>query len=264
MSPKNSLNSLKSHSDISAPELCQAWESQQRAYIEKREERTEMIIRVLMAQEKYLDHPLQVLDLACGTGSLSRAVLAKLPESSVVGIDYDPVLLRLAKENTEDSRFQTIECDITGSDWFSTQIPKFDAVISATALHWLDPQDLVNCYLTLPKYLNSGGIFLNADHLYFDKSLSWLRNISESIRSSFQEQELAKGVMSWDSWWEVALTQPGWEYEIAVHNSRWAEKHETIKVSVDFHLAALTAAGFTEVAQIWQFLDDRIIFGRLP
>ena len=44
----------------------------------------------------------------------------------------------------------------------------FDAVISATALHWLSPEHLAELYRRLASVVCSGGVFLNADHVASD------------------------------------------------------------------------------------------------
>ncbi|WP_157085762.1 class I SAM-dependent methyltransferase [Devriesea agamarum] len=248
-------------------ELLAAWHIQQTAFIEFRAQRTRCMMDVLSGLADERGRPVRVLDLGCGPGSLGTAVLDRMPDAQVVAVDRDPILLRLAKEtNRHGDQHVFIDADLAGPDWV-TAVPDgtYDAAISATALHWLGPDQLVALYQRLGSLLGDGAVFMNADHLFFDQvHQPFLDKFSQADRDRVQREHLNDGAMGWDEWWEVARSQPGWEKEAAQWHERWSEKHMTIPVSVQFHLSALRAAGFVETAQIWQWLDDRIIFGRRP
>lgn len=62
-------------------------------------ETTNMCIQAL---ERYLKKDDLVLDIGCGSGILSIAA-AKLGAKSVVGVDLDPMAVRVAKENTQQN-----------------------------------------------------------------------------------------------------------------------------------------------------------------
>ncbi|HJL19303.1 MAG TPA: class I SAM-dependent methyltransferase [Sandaracinaceae bacterium LLY-WYZ-13_1] len=52
-----------------------------------------------------LPHARRVLDLGCGTGATTRAVLGKLsPDAEVVGVDGSPEMVEVARANTLDPR----------------------------------------------------------------------------------------------------------------------------------------------------------------
>ncbi|MDN5915253.1 MAG: class I SAM-dependent methyltransferase [Pseudonocardia sp.] len=48
--------------------------------------------------------PGRLLDLACGPGSLARRAVRRFPGAEVVGVDFDPVMLELARRTTVDAR----------------------------------------------------------------------------------------------------------------------------------------------------------------
>lgn len=248
-------------------ELLAAWHQQQTAFIELREQRTRAITDVLVALHTELGRPLRVLDLGCGPASLATATLERLPDSQLVGVDRDPVLLRLAREtNRFGDQMLLVDADLTSPE-LADQIPPgpYDAAISATALHWLDPDQLAGLYLRVGTLLGPSAIFMNADHLYFDQIHEpALAEVAQSERERVRLALLASGAMTWDDWWQAAFKMPGWQAEAELWQTRWAAKHTTVPASLEFHLAALRAAGFTEVAQIYQWFDDRVIFGKKP
>jgi ftsJ-like methyltransferase len=246
-------------------QLLTSWHAQQTAFIEFRDLRVRAMLEAIRAL--HVEEGLRVLDLGCGPGSLCDAVAEAFPEAEVVGIDRDPILLRLGREtNRHGERVQLLDVDLTDPQW-TKQVGerKFDAVVSATALHWLSPDDLVRLYLSLPEVLNPGAVFLNADHLSYDsETQTFLREVSESDRERFRLSELERGVMTWEAWWDAARSQPGWEAETQEWERRWKDKTAPVKVSLDFHLDALRAAGFAETGHIYRWFDDVVVFARLP
>ena len=70
--------------------------------------------------------------------------------------------------------------------------------------------------------------------------------------------------MTWDAWWEAARSMPGWEAEAKQWEERWSDKSPIVKVSLEFHLSALRAAGFVETTHIFRWFDDVVVFARLP
>lgn len=249
---------------MSPEELLAAWHDQQKAFIELRDLRTRTMIDVLLKVRAEKGTPIKVLDLACGPGSLGTAVMQAIPDSSVVAVDRDPVLLRLGRETNKFDNIQFIDEDITSPNLPDSVGTDFDGVISATALHWLSPDQLAALYLRLGKMMNPGAVFMNGDHLFYDAvTQPYLRKTAEDVRDTFQNKFLEEGALSWDAWWKTALEMPGWQEETKLWHERWADDRPSIKVNVDFHLSALQAAGFVETAQIYQWFDDRIIFGRI-
>lgn len=249
-------------------ELLEAWHRQQTAFIEFRELRTRMITDALVRLREERARPLRLLDLGGGPASLASAALAVLPDGEAVAVDCDPVLLRLAREtNRYGDRLRVVQADLTAPD-LPDRLPAgpYDAAFSATALHWLDPDDLVALYQRLPRLLGPGALFMNADHLFYDaQHTPWLSAYAPAARAVFQQDAVAAdSVMGWEEWWAAATGMPGWEQEAAERERVWADDHPTVKVSLEFHVAALRAAGFTETGQLYQLLDDRIVFARLP
>ncbi|MGH7687623.1 MAG: class I SAM-dependent methyltransferase, partial [Candidatus Dormibacteria bacterium] len=149
-----------------ATEWLRRWDAQQQGHIPDREERFAAITEALAAQAG--ERP-RVLDLGSGPGSLSARVLQRLPESQVVAVDTDPVLLRIGREALAGDRVHFVDADLRG-DWEATLPagPPFDAAVSTTALHWLKLAELLPFYRRLASVLRPGGLFLDGDRFDFN------------------------------------------------------------------------------------------------
>lgn len=246
-------------------ELYEAWEHQQTAFIEFRQHRSACMMNSI-AHLYGADSPLRILDLGCGPGSLSRVALDRFPNCTVVGIDRDPVLTRLFAETlsaADRPRVRIIDADLCDPQWVR-EVPSgsYDAAVSATALHWLEPSELWGIYRGLASLIKPGGAVMNGDHLYFDAtSQPRFHGFSVRDRDQAYERATSNGAMEWQEWWDHALALPGWESEAQLHRERWTDKSPTTKVSVELHLSMMDAAGFTETGVLWRYLDDVIVCG---
>ncbi len=78
---------------------------------------------------------------------------------------------------------------------------RVDAILSATALHWLQPEELARLYRDLAGLLDAGGIFMNADHLR--TGCSQIDELGRAIAFTERDTILARGeIDSLDAWWE--------------------------------------------------------------
>ncbi len=88
----------------------QRWDAQQQAYLPDREER---FTAVLDAVEAACGRAPRVLDLAGGTGSITRRVLARFPASTSVVLDVDAALLAIARGTFDgDPRVRVCSADL--------------------------------------------------------------------------------------------------------------------------------------------------------
>jgi hypothetical protein len=156
---------------VTPDELVERWDSQQTAYIADREGRFTAILDTL---DLAAGDEFTAVDLACGPDSLTARVLNRFPQSRVVAVDYDPMLLELAREYLDDHghRVCFVDADLTEPQWSDRVAEQLDtsprAVLSTTALHWLQPEQVVGLYGRIKSMLGPGGLFLNGDHFRFD------------------------------------------------------------------------------------------------
>lgn len=239
--------------------LWEAWEHQQSAYIAGRDQRFEVVLDVLAAA---VPPDGTVLDLGCGTGALPARVLERFPEMTCIGVDLDPVLLAVARSALAhfDGRLDLREADLADPSWSAVlgdRVP--DAVVSSTALHWLAPPQLTRLYGEVAGILPAGGIVLNADHLRFDDRTPFRRTLAALHDDATQHAAFAAGAWDWDRWWSEAEADPALAPLVPERERRYADRPEPPQVGLDFHVAALLAAGFREAGPLWQLMDDFVV-----
>lgn len=253
--------------------LIRAWDDQQAAYITHREERFEIMLDVIarhceLSEEFTEDGKgLTVLDIACGPGSLSQRILDRFPGAQVIGIDFDPVLLRIADawlSNRHGSRFTAVDADIAAPDWV-TQLPSdaVHAAVSSTALHWLEPAQLVSVYAHLGNLLAPDGVFMNADHLRYDpRAQPFLHRAAAVDDERTQHNAHSSGVRTWDGWWAEATGIEEFGRHCDERDRRFADRPPTPHAPLELHLQALRTAGFAETGVVWRYYDDVVVFAR--
>lgn len=77
-----------------------------------------------------------MLDLACGTGSITDRVLKRFPEATSTGVDLDPALLTIAEGHfAGDARVTFVTADLKDPDWRAA-LPhgSFDAILTRKSL----------------------------------------------------------------------------------------------------------------------------------
>ena len=100
------------------------------------------------------------LDLACGTGILTREIAEKFPSAKIVGIDITKSYLNVAKQNSNS--FDNISFILDDAEEFKLD-SKFDCITASYLPKYCDPEILVkNCMM----HLNPGGKIIFHDFTY--------------------------------------------------------------------------------------------------
>ncbi|HKT04209.1 MAG TPA: class I SAM-dependent methyltransferase, partial [Rugosimonospora sp.] len=222
----------------------ESWDRQQEAYLPDREERFAAMLEVVAACAGPAP---AVLDLAGGTGSISLRVLRRFEHASTTLVDVDPVLLAIAGASLPE-RSTVVGADLRTPAW-SSALPRgdFDAVLTATALHWLPAPRLAEVYAEIRGVLRHGGVFLNADHMP-DPGLPELTERLADRRRTRRESRYAAGaVLSWEAWWDRVAKDPALGPLLARRREVFAGGHGLdTEPPVSWHLDALRAAGYAE------------------
>ena len=93
-----------------------------------------------------------VVDAGCGSGRVTEALLARLPEGRVIAIDASADMLAAARERLgDDPRVSYLEADLVA---FALERPA-DAILSTATFHWIADQAAL--YRALHAALRPGG-----------------------------------------------------------------------------------------------------------
>ncbi|MDX1775756.1 MAG: class I SAM-dependent methyltransferase [Desulfobulbales bacterium] len=107
------------------------------------------------------DRHLRVLDLGCGSGALSKLVLQKIPEATVVGFDLTPKMLDAYEKNL--SRYKGRYELICGDYRFDSLGGNYDIVLAGLTLQHLTWGERKDFYMVIYSILNANGSFILSD-----------------------------------------------------------------------------------------------------
>jgi SAM-dependent methyltransferase len=195
-----------------------------------------------------------VVDLGCGPGTVTRRLFDRLPRAQSIAVDVDPVLLTIASATfAGDARVRIVRADLRDPAWVD-ELPeqRVDAVLTATALHWL-PQDTVRrLYRDLVGLVRPGGVVAHTEHM----PLADLPRLGPALAEIERQRRAGRndGRARWDAWWEQAAREPVFRHPMAQRQAVFENSYPTEEFSppADWHLAALADAGFTEVGVVWR------------
>jgi len=105
----------------------------------------------------------RVLDLGCGTGGTSVALLKEFPLARVTGIDSSSDMLAVAAARVKQT---TWRIDFICQDMNHPLPPAesgFDAIISAFSLHYLNEQEKKDIFRRCRDVLKPGGMLIDAE-----------------------------------------------------------------------------------------------------
>ncbi|MEU4009825.1 methyltransferase domain-containing protein [Streptomyces pseudogriseolus] len=234
-----------------------SWDRQQEWYMPDREER----FRVMLDMVEALVGPApRVLDLACGTGSITARLLARLPDATSTGVDLDPALLAIAEGTfAGDERVTFVTADLKDPGWVS-RLPhdSYDAVLTATALHWLHREPLADLYGHLAGLIRDGGVFMNADHM-IDETTPRINAAERAQRHARMERAKEQGALDWAQWWQLAAKDPVLAGPTARRFEIYGEHADGDMPSPAWHARTLREAGFAEARPVWCSPSDTLL-----
>jgi ubiquinone/menaquinone biosynthesis C-methylase UbiE len=234
--------------------LVARWERQQERYLPHREERFGIMLDVVARQTEGSGP--RLLDLCCGTGSISKRALSRFPSASILAVDVDPAHLELGRRALGD-RVEWRDADLREQAW-AQDLPagSFDAVLSATAIHWFQPDEVVSMYRTLAGLLGVGGVFANADHL--PVSSSPIAALSQRLLDDWQTTQLQEAE-DYHAYRDALRVDPDLRSLVEEGDRRFADKPPGIAAPLSFHREALVAAGFATADEVWRHHADAIL-----
>ncbi|MFD7880597.1 class I SAM-dependent methyltransferase [Streptomyces sp. NPDC059766] len=239
------------------PAWQESWDRQQEWYMPDREERFRIMLDMV---EALVGTTPRVLDLACGTGSITARLLARFPGAVSTGVDLDPALLAIAEGTfAGDGRVSFVTADLKDPDW-PARLPydSYDAVLTATALHWLHREPLAALYGRIAELVRDGGVFMNADHM-IDESTPRLNAAERAWSHARRERARDAGALDWAAWWQVAAEDPVLAVPTARRFEIYGEHADGEMPSPAWHARVLREKGFGEARPVWCSPSDTLL-----
>ncbi|RFU84817.1 class I SAM-dependent methyltransferase [Streptomyces triticagri] len=235
----------------------ESWDRQQEWYMPDREERFRVMLDMV---EATVGPEPRVLDLACGTGSITDRLLKRFPNATSTGVDLDPALLAIAEGTfAGDGRVTFVTADLKDPRW-PDALPhdSYDAVLTATALHWLHAEPLAALYGQLGQLVREGGVFMNADHMC-DQATPRINEAERALRVARREAAQDAGALDWTQWWELAANDPVLAGPTAKRFEIYGEHADGDVPPVEWHARTLREAGFAEARAVWASPSDALV-----
>lgn len=184
------------------------------------------------------DRDIKVIDLGCGTGTISKKVLEKYPKAKITCVDIAEKMLEIAKYKLGDSEnFRYISGDFNSFEFDDT----YDVIVSSLALHHLaTDEDKNKFYGKIYETLNEGGVFYNSDVVLGSSDYLIQMNMGK--------------------WKEFMIKNEGLE---KVEN-KWLPNYyaEDSPCSLMKHLKMLEENRFKEVDVIWKYYNFSVYGGK--
>jgi tRNA (cmo5U34)-methyltransferase len=179
----------------------------------------------------------RVLELGVGTGTLTALVLSAFPHAHVTGVDLSPRMIERARDKLRPYRSRV---DLVAGDLGQFPAGKYDAVLSALAIHHLADRDKWRLFRKVYRLLPKGGYFGDGDdHLPEDSTFD---NRYAQVASMLSERGSPSAAWS--------MPQEVWhEHERFDH-----------PCAVATELAALERAGFRHVGNPWRFYGQAVVW----
>lgn len=142
-------------------------------------EQIEVMLRVVEARKAPVD---RFVDLGCGDGVLSSALLGRYPHAHATLVDFSPPMIDAARAKLggHDPAPGFAVADLGDPRWMeSLGESSFDAVVSGYAIHHLPDARKRALYAEIFSLLGRGGVFVNVEHVA--SSSPWIESISDDL-----------------------------------------------------------------------------------
>lgn len=184
----------------------------------------------------------RILDLGCGTGATSVAVLKEFPLAKVTAIDASSHMLDAATAKIKHSTWKVdFLCRDIKADFHSLPNGEdgFDAIVSGFSLHYLIADEKVEVFKRCLAALKPGGIFLDAEAV---------RPSSEMVFNLYMEK------------WKDFMRSNGFcEKEIGSHMLRFIR--DVKPMTIESQMELMNKAGFTDVECYFKYLNWAVVGG---
>ena len=182
------------------------------------------------------DSSFSMIDLGCGTGTISKTMKERFPNVNVTCVDIAGKMLEIAKHKV-GGNVTCIQADFNNFEFSE----KYDVVVSSLALHHLEnDSDKLEFYKKIFSALTDNGIFINID-------------VVLGSDDAIQELYMKK--------WKAFMSKSVSEDEI---NNKWLVNYyaEDRPAKMISHLDMLRDCGFSSVDVIYKYFNFAVYTGK--
>jgi SAM-dependent methyltransferase len=233
------------------------WNRFQESYVPDREQQFSLMLDYVALW--WRNAPVRALDLASGPGCVAERLLHRFPTAQVAAVDGDPWLLEMGRRVVEGGgRLTWIQADLRDAGWTGLlPHPAYEAVLSTTALHWLDEDAVRRTYRALAEIIVEDGLFLNADVM--PTGSSRVERLARTALDRWRGARARAEGESWQTFWGEAGQEPAFQELLAERSRRLGPRRPLRPATLEFHRDALLEAGFREVGEIWRRHETAIL-----
>lgn len=206
--------------------------------------------------------PLTVVDMACGTGAVTRLITEELAKQGrshthIIGVDPSAEALRLAQRGMEELQAKGIEVKANFIQGDTTDLPKFvknaDAVFFCNAIHLLP--DKLSAFKFIASILAPDGIFAcnsafyNGTYvegterfyrLWTRRAVGWLRREHPEVHLSREAKAMAMQQLDREGYISL-LREGGFPYIDSVEEQ-----------------AMVTVDSYRDIGRYWLFIEGAL------
>lgn len=196
---------------------------------------TEMVDALVSSIPFDNERKLQVIDLGCGTGKISKEISKKFPNAEFTCVDIAQNMLNIAESSLKE-KAEYLNIDFNNLIFSG----KYDLAVSSLALHHLsDEKDVFDFYGKIYDSLNDDGLFINAD-------------VVLGSTKTLQEMFIKK----WVAYMNRSVTMD----EI---NNKWLSAYyqEDRPIPLMKHLEFLNKRNFKNIDIIWKYFNYAVYIG---
>ncbi len=200
-----------------------------------------------------IDAEIGVLDLGAGFGAITEQILEHYRRATVTCVDGSQAMVEHAAQRLQKygARVNIFKADLAEGSWSGQFTARFDAVVSAIAIHHLTHQRKRELCHEVFQLLAPGGIFLNNDVVATPPAL---KTRFEMLNlAAIQQQERAQR--------GVARSREQIQAEMREQLRLAGNEHHSHIAPLRDQLVWLTEAGFKSVDCYWRYLDLAIFGG---
>ena len=162
-----------------------------------------------------------VLDVGCGTGRVTEALLALVPRGRVLALDASAEMVALARRRLGD------RAQVWCQDVLDLELEEaVDAIVSTAALHWVTDHDRL--WARLAGALRPGGVL--------EAQCGGAGNI-DRVREAIEEvaRDVAPELVGWSPWVFAGPQETEWRLQAAGFTAArcWLEERPTHPQDVD-------------------------------